>query len=138
MKPVHIIFYSIFAVVIAVNAFALINDVPEDNLDSPVLKDANKIRIPYIDKKNIVNVFLSAVELNGLEALDVKIEKQYLEPVQIEIVYEVGYVAPLIRVISRINPPVPVPHIGQLFITKISVTMNLDGEIVDVLVHSDY
>jgi len=138
VKRLHFVFYSIFAVLIAVNAFALINDVPEDNLDSPVLEDGNKIRLPYVDKKNIVDVFLSAVELNGLEALDVKIERQYLEPVQIEIVYEVGYVSPLVRVVSRINPPVPVPHIGQFFITKISVTMNLDGEIVDILVHSDY
>ena len=138
MKSLHFVFYSIFSVLIAVNAFALINDVPEDNLHSPVLEDGNKIRLPYVDKKNIVDVFLSAVDFSGLEALDVKIDRQYLEPVQIEIVYEIGYSSPLIRVISRVNPPVPVPHIGQLFITKISVTMNLEGEIVDVLVHSDY
>ena len=138
MKPVNITFYIIFIIVIAVNAYALINETPEGSLDAPILEGGSKIQIPYVDKKNIVNIFLSAVETNGLEALDVKIEKEYLQPYQIVIVYEIGYVAPVIKVISKIDPPLPVPHIDHLYITKIAATMNLDGEIIDIIVHSDY
>lgn len=96
------------------------------------------IQTPYVDVKKIVDIFLMAVELGELQVLDLTIEKKSLVPIQVELIYQLDLHDPEIKILSNVVPPIPLPHVGTMCITKVSATMNLYGKIIDSTAHCEY
>jgi len=96
------------------------------------------IKLPEVDLEFMLEVFLLAVERGELQAMDISFERKNLIPSQVEIVYSLRNNQSYIKVISLVEPPIQLPHVGKAYITKISATLNLSGKIIDTAVHCDF
>lgn len=100
----------------------------------------NNIQIidtPKLDNNRILEILYTAASAGEIVVLDVVIQRENIKPVSVALIYNLQGSTTMIRVVSRIEPAVTVPHIQGMFINKISTEIDLNGSIVSTTAHCE-
>jgi hypothetical protein len=91
----------------------------------------------YIYKKpnEIILLFNKAVKNGELYVFDTKISLEMITPQNVQYVYELKNLKPLIKIYSLINRPIPVPYHDGCMVNGVTATMTIDGRIIESAAH---
>lgn len=99
-----------------------------DYMIKPVPQPKNKF-------KEVVEIFLDAVDRGELIVFDNIISRSILDPVQVKYVYTFNQTEPSISVYSLLKQPLAIPGVDNCTAGGIEASLDVDGTIIDSSVH---
>jgi hypothetical protein len=106
---------------------AAINEAPDYTL-KPLPQPPNKF-------KQVVEIFLNAVDDGDLVVFDNIVTRDMLQPVEVKYIYTYNNENPTISVFSFLREPLSLPGVDDCTVGGIEVIMDTEGNIIDSSVH---
>lgn len=100
-------------------------------------KDGAASRVPYpqIDTRQVVEVFLKAVDAGQLEIFGKPASRSQLKPERVEYVYTLEHQVPTVSVYAALRKPVPFPDMPDMLAQGVTATLDREGRITESTVH---
>ena len=84
----------------------------------------------------ILNLFLDAVERDGLIIFEQKITRSMINPAQVAYIYDIEKDELTISIYSKLKSPIMIPHYDEKFyVDAVSVVVGESGEVEIVKAH---
>ncbi len=93
------------------------------------------IPYPRINPRQVVDVFLKAVDGGELTVFEKRISRSMLEPQRVEYIYTLDNHMPTVRVFSTLRKPMPFPDIPEMLAEGITGVLDWNGHISEIAVH---
>ena len=93
------------------------------------------IPYPQINPKQVVEVFLKAVDRGELIVFEKRINRSMLEPERVEYMYTLDNPLPTVRVFSVLKQPIPFPDMPDVLIEGVTGVLDWTGRIAESMVH---
>ena len=98
-------------------------------------QSTNTIKLENHQPKEIIDVFLKAVDRGELIVFEQTIDKSILIPLRVEYVYELNGSQPTVKIYSELKRLTPVPLHDGIKLRGISAILNDDGHIIEIRAH---
>lgn len=105
-------------------AYAHITGIPEHTVEHE-----------FAEPREIVQVYLKAVERGELVVFDQTLDASMLIPVRVEYVYELNNPTPRVKVYAELKQPIAVPGQTDCRARGVSAVLDDAGSIVEVEIH---
>ncbi len=137
-------YFALFLLMLALTAFAGTDYLRLAKSDTPGADHKNAhgeisyphIPHPRINPRQVIDVFLTAVDRGELTVFEKQIIRSMLEPVRVEYIYTLDNHMPTVRVFSALKKPLPFPDIPEVFVVGITGVLDRNGHITDTAVHA--
>jgi len=136
--------FALFLLMLVSSTYANTECVQLAKSDTPGApgKDSQKggiayphIPYPQINPKQVVDVFLKAVDGGELIVFEKRLNRSMIEPEQIEYIYTLDNHMPTVRVFSVLKKPVPFPDMPEVLVEGVTGVLDWNGHITESTVH---
>lgn len=109
----------------------------EINETSSELEQQTTLPYPKINVNQVFEIFLRAVDLGQMRLFDQTLNREMLQPLQVEYIYTLEDPYPLIKVFSILEEPMPLPNMPDVYVKGVSGVMDINGDIIESIAHCD-
>ena len=89
----------------------------------------------FTDPREVVRIFLKAVDRGELMVFDQKLDRSRIIPVRVEYVYELDSLTSRMKVYSELKHPSPVPDHPDCRLRGVSAILDNYGHIIETVAH---
>jgi hypothetical protein len=90
---------------------------------------------PRIDIRQIIDLYLGAVDGGQLLVFNMTFDRSMIEPQTVEYIYGLETTLPIVRVFSILTTTIPLPIKPDMHIYAITSVIDQDGDILQTIVH---
>lgn len=98
-------------------------------------RQPDSITLKFHEPHDVIDMYFKAVSRGELIVFNQKLDKSMLKPIQVEYVYKLDSVIPIVKVYSELKQPMPVPAVESFRDHGVSAILDTDGRIIETKVH---
>ena len=98
-------------------------------------RQPGSMTLKFHEPHDVIDMYFKAVSRGELIVFNQTLDKSMLKPVQVEYVYKLNSVIPIVKVYSELKQPMSVPAVESCRIHGVSATLDTDGRIIETKVH---
>jgi hypothetical protein len=99
------------------------------------LRTPASVASKFTQPREVVKIFLLAVDRGELVVFDQKIDRSKITPLRVEYTYELDSPVPVVSVYSALKAPMPVPNHRDCEVHGVSAVLSTDGHIIETKAH---
>lgn len=98
-------------------------------------RQPDSITLKFHEPHDVIDMYFKAVSRGELIVFNQKLDKSMLKPIQVEYVYKLDSVIPIVKVYSELKQPMSVPAVESFRVYGVSAILDTDGRIIETKVH---
>ncbi len=98
-------------------------------------RQPGSITLKFHEPHEVIDMYFKAVSRGELIVFNQTLDKSMLKPVQVEYVYKLDSLIPIVKVYSELKQPMSVPAVESFRIHGVSAILDTDGRIIETKVH---